>query len=110
MLAKLAHHLDTAAFLQSDVGDDNVRLNANDRIHGFLLAFRETDDVKITQALTFSIMRLRMSDESSTTKTRTLVPMDESTVDHQFIKLWRSAYAVRSALRVKSIFSKMRLL
>src|SRR5437588_6862151 len=113
LLAELSHDLDSTAFLQTNVGDNDIRLRPHDRVNRLLFALRKTDDVKITQRLDvvdnpFSNQRRIFDDENAHSR----APMDagQPLLQRQFIKLWRSAYAVRSALREKSIFSKMRLL
>ncbi|HWZ73699.1 MAG TPA: hypothetical protein VN326_19760 [Casimicrobiaceae bacterium] len=50
LLAEFPHDFDSAAFLQTNVGDDDIRLRPYDRVNRLLLALRKTHDVKITQA------------------------------------------------------------
>src|SRR6266403_4512527 len=112
LLAELSHDLDSAAFLQTNVGDNDIRLRLHDRVNRLLFALRKTDDVKITQRLdvvdnAFSNQRRILDDKNAHSSSH---GRGSTLLRRQFIKLWRSAYAVRSALREKSIFSKMRLL
>ena len=108
MLANFPDDFDTAAFLQLNIGNHHIGPRTSNGIHCLMLTLGEADDIEITK-------RVDVVDDPLANQRRIFHNKNAYWEPHhpvlkrcsQFIKLWRSAYAVRSALREKCIFSSI---
>src|SRR6185437_15992264 len=66
----VANDGDSVAFLQPDVGNDDIRMELLDRLDRLLFGLGKPTTSNPPIAWTLSMIRLRISAESSTTKTR----------------------------------------